>query len=201
MSLYHNRQGLDCLIRALQNFIDEARAEAERFPLRPYPALKEAESDLEHLQQLLRELPRTSSFLRAFSISSPTSQRDCDLDTLIAARAESIVMTRIEAALFPLRPFPALKATEADLEDLLEQARQSQAKSPRLVLASFSRASRACAAFQTRQRTHCFPTSPFAASPASSPPTPHWPNHNQPSSRSRTLSSSSCRTRRTHLSS
>ena len=46
MSLYHNRQGLDCLIRALQNYLDEARAEAERRPLQPFPALKEAESDL-----------------------------------------------------------------------------------------------------------------------------------------------------------
>jgi hypothetical protein len=62
MSLYHNRQGLDCLIRALQNYLDEARAEAERRPLQPFPALKEAESDLEHLQQLLRELPRPCIF-------------------------------------------------------------------------------------------------------------------------------------------
>ena len=49
MPLYHNLQGLDCLIRALQHYIDEARAEAERRPLQPFPALKEAESDLEHL--------------------------------------------------------------------------------------------------------------------------------------------------------
>ena len=145
MSLYHNRQGLDCLIRALQNYLDEARAEAERRPLQPFPALKEAESDLEHLQQLLRELPRPSIFLRAFSIFCPTPPRDLDLDMLIAARAESIVMTRIEAALYPLRPFPALRTTEADLEDLLEQARQFQAESQRPRSRKlFSRLSRMC---------------------------------------------------------
>jgi hypothetical protein len=145
MSLYHNRQGLDCLIRALQNYLDEARAEAERRPLQPFPAQKEAESDLEHLQQLLRELPRPSIFLRALSISCTTPPRDLDLDMLIAARAESIVMTRIEAALFPLRPCPALKTTEADLEDLLEQARQFQAESQRPRSRKlFSRLSRMC---------------------------------------------------------
>ena len=151
MSLYQNRQGLDCLIRAQQNLIDETSTQAARFPLRPFPILEDAESDLEHLQRLLRKLPRPSIVLRALRPFLPTARQNLDLNTLIAAQADFMVRARLQAARFPLRPLPALQAAEADLEDLLEQARKFQAESPRPRSRKFfSRFSRMCS----------FPTSP-----------------------------------------